>query len=1271
MKKIIALVLMLSMLFSLLAVPMGTLAQEKDNNLTMSQLLAVSSEDETTESEDGRVWFQISEENGANSKLFVEYDSDEYKTLPNAESDWVPCLDFVSCPNRIGTSYTNYEKPTGVFDDDLANIYVMSEKQQARAFVYEIDADDTNKAKRTANFTTKNGKTVWTIAGVNYEVNPTDKAISLMNNIDTSEVTDAGLKAHFETMAGVTLEVTDGYYETIGFLAGCPTNNRHFKITPIYKDDKGIANSENVQTTTTALSTTAGEGAIKVDAKYILHDWGNAPIAYHPVTFTIENDRELDKVLIQSGGNALPVSIISAWGEKAGISDFISLIEEIMADGINNLDEYKSVKNYMSIIAADGGVMTDAQKAVYDNTILALAAFEANLEEMEKEAERQEAMSKRTYNYLTLAADRDVFVTWKDVTDLSRFQYDAAGTNKTVPDGFNTATYDFNGTTIFDWIPHVRADGTTKITGKEYYYYKGFKNVALPELSENEAERGGAPASPEYAYLADDITGENGTSVAGKRVAGISSSSNYGSDEYYAGTDGVARATTDTKKTVKNPEFAQPLDEDGYFIIKKNAESKTLYKIGPVLPDSYAPNAQIVGSSINNVNVKGTTLDLLITATGINYNSTYYKTANSAIGAAPVAALQQVTLTYEDGETDTKYVVITDNKLASYNGMYAENSVLKTIVFAPKYEEDGVTEIKYDQDSFYANKADYDFKILKGNTATVELTDTVSADDVSFENPDIVMASNASVAQVINLRQDAMHNNYGNFSSSASLPLENKKVKSIAFPVNQSAAVNDPSTIIVKDGAKDITKSTVALLPVKIKGASDDYVYFAYLGRSTSNTFIMAATVAENSSNEKIAAAKEAMSKITKESTMEEAKKALELYNIAKDDEYVTESDFDSATVTFFMNTYETIRENSKPSGKISVKYYNNEKPSAEVEIYNLAEFAGKPYRVILAYYDKNGNYLSADIHSKETAEAEKETFTIIGEKCPQNAVKVKGFIWNSFDKLIPLANSDETEKKSTFKVLSIGNSYSNNAHEYLVQIAQNAGFEKVVVENLFIGGCTLDTHWKNAYDNIPAYTLYHKELVDGKMVPSTTEKVTMQEGIKNQDWDVITIQQGSSESGKSETYGNLQNIIDYVNENKTNKDAKIVWHQTWAYADDSKVLEDRYNGISQIEMYNRIISAMESEVLPLDDIDYVIPAGTAVQNARTSLGDTLTEDDAVHLNDLGCYVAGLTWLAKITGMSIDEINYVPTGITSISDNLDIIKTAVKNAIANPYAVTK
>ena len=55
---------------------------------------------------------------------------------------------------------------------------------------------------------------------------------------------------------------------------------------------------------------------------------------------------------------------------------------------------------------------------------------------------------------------------------------------------------------------------------------------------------------------------------------------------------------------------------------------------------------------------------------------------------------------------------------------------------------------------------------------------------------------------------------------------------------------------------------------------------------------------------------------------------------------------------------------------------------------------------------------------------------------------------------------------------------------------------------------------------------------------------------MEEEDWDIITIQQASGDSDMPETYGNLQNILDYIHEHKT--DAKIYWHMTWAYQSDA-----------------------------------------------------------------------------------------------------------------------
>ena len=56
-------------------------------------------------------------------------------------------------------------------------------------------------------------------------------------------------------------------------------------------------------------------------------------------------------------------------------------------------------------------------------------------------------------------------------------------------------------------------------------------------------------------------------------------------------------------------------------------------------------------------------------------------------------------------------------------------------------------------------------------------------------------------------------------------------------------------------------------------------------------------------------------------------------------------------------------------------------------------------------------------------------------------------------------------------KILSIGNSFSTDVHRFLHRLAQINAVEMKTV-NLFIGGCDLETHWKNAEENNACYDL-------------------------------------------------------------------------------------------------------------------------------------------------------------------------------------------------------
>ncbi len=274
----------------------------------------------------------------------------------------------------------------------------------------------------------------------------------------------------------------------------------------------------------------------------------------------------------------------------------------------------------------------------------------------------------------------------------------------------------------------------------------------------------------------------------------------------------------------------------------------------------------------------------------------------------------------------------------------------------------------------------------------------------------------------------------------------------------------------------------------------------------------------------------------------------------------------------------------------------------------------------------------------------------------------------------VSVTADDGTELCSPFeksfkslRLLSIGNSFSVDAQEHLYGIAKDMGFDNVVLGNLYVGGCSLQGHYNYFVNERNPYTYYKNTTGEW------TEKAetSMLEGIVDEDWDYITLQQASPSSGQSETYEPyLTKLVNYIKLNKTNPKAEIVWHMTWAYAADSTYEHFANYDYDQIKMYEAIVNAVEENAVNHPDVSFVIPSGTAIQNARnTSLGDTLCRD-GFHLElGYGRYLAGLTWIHKITGQPIDDVTYIPDGAFN-EDTLEILKKCAKDAVNNPFEVT-
>lgn len=257
-----------------------------------------------------------------------------------------------------------------------------------------------------------------------------------------------------------------------------------------------------------------------------------------------------------------------------------------------------------------------------------------------------------------------------------------------------------------------------------------------------------------------------------------------------------------------------------------------------------------------------------------------------------------------------------------------------------------------------------------------------------------------------------------------------------------------------------------------------------------------------------------------------------------------------------------------------------------------------------------------------------------------------------------------------TLKILAIGNSFSNNTTQYLYDVAAAEGITDITLGRLYIGGCPLDRHARNIKNDSMDYTYYRNTTGSWEKV----ENATLQYGLLDNDWDIITMQQSSGKSGRPDTYDVvLQELVDYVNANKTNPDAKLVWHMTWAYQGDSTHKDFTVYANNQDVMYKCIVDAYKQKVEPNEAFSGMIPAGTAVQNARTSyLGDSLTAD-GYHLNDIGKIIATYTWVASLTGKPLAEVHMdqIPGSILLDGNLKNVIIESVNNALKNPYQVTQ
>lgn len=240
-----------------------------------------------------------------------------------------------------------------------------------------------------------------------------------------------------------------------------------------------------------------------------------------------------------------------------------------------------------------------------------------------------------------------------------------------------------------------------------------------------------------------------------------------------------------------------------------------------------------------------------------------------------------------------------------------------------------------------------------------------------------------------------------------------------------------------------------------------------------------------------------------------------------------------------------------------------------------------------------------------------------------------------------------------TINVLSIGNSFSQDAHRYIHDLAKSEG---VIIEttNLYIGGCPLDRHFRNMQGDTREYGLE----INGHM--NTGFMTTIKEGLLAKEWDYVTLQQASHLSYQEDSYQPyLAELVKYIR--TMCPKTKVLMHETWGYETGS-VRCTKFGFESYEHMFTQVKCCYEKAAKEVQ-ADGIIPGGTALGYALQK-GIPTVHRDALHLSlGLGRLILAMTWYGYLTSNSIDTISFNNLDAPVSEEEYRIAKEAVKLAL--------
>jgi hypothetical protein len=267
------------------------------------------------------------------------------------------------------------------------------------------------------------------------------------------------------------------------------------------------------------------------------------------------------------------------------------------------------------------------------------------------------------------------------------------------------------------------------------------------------------------------------------------------------------------------------------------------------------------------------------------------------------------------------------------------------------------------------------------------------------------------------------------------------------------------------------------------------------------------------------------------------------------------------------------------------------------------------------------------------------------------------------------------TATGKTVRVLTIGNSFSQNATKHLGDLAEASG-DTLVLKGANVGGASMELHWSKA-------EAFEK---DPKNPTGLYGGKGLRELLAADRWDFVTIQQASIKSHDLANYRPFAaRLAEYVHRYAPN--AELVIHQTWEYRSDDprftkpsskpgepKTHVEMYEGLSRA--YTTIADELGIRRLPVGDAFHLagrdetwgfrptsdpfdpkraqpgelpkqvhsLHVGWIWRKSRTT-GKPALGMDGHHANQAGEYLGACVWYERMFGKDVTANRFVPNGL--------------------------